>query len=166
MTLLSLLFGLALAGAPDTTGLVEVYHSKPLFFPSSTTGLIPSHVQQLTGILDAIAADASISRIVVEGHTHPTGSESFQEKDARKRAEIVADYLVDHGIPEATVEVVSYGATRTRSWKTTAQAKLVNRRVEVVGFAPAPPAAEPAPTAAEPAPTAAEPAPTAAEPAP
>lgn len=67
----------------------------------------------------------------VEGHTDATGSERYNQRLSEQRAATVADYLIDQGVPAASITVWGFGETRPRATNDTAEGRQLNRRVEI-----------------------------------
>lgn len=63
--------------------------------------------------------------VVLEGHCDPQGSEKYNIALGQSRAEQVRQYLLDQGITEERIEVISYGESNLLSYTDNAQ----NRRV-------------------------------------
>jgi len=51
-------------------------------------------------------------KVVIEGHCDERGTESYNMILGKRRAETVKEFLVDLGVPEENLEVVSYGKER------------------------------------------------------
>jgi outer membrane protein OmpA-like peptidoglycan-associated protein len=68
--------------------------------------------------------------IEVAGHSDDTGAPARNLELSRRRAEVVRDYLVDHGIAAARMRVQAYGAERPRAPNATDEGRAKNRRVE------------------------------------
>lgn len=69
-------------------------------------------------------------KIVVEGHTDPVGSADFNVDLGKRRAESVADYLIDLGIDESRIETYGLGESMPVThdlWKA-----ALNRRVSFI----------------------------------
>jgi OOP family OmpA-OmpF porin len=70
-------------------------------------------------------------RLFVYGHTDDIGPEDYNEGLSRRRADSVADYLVDAGIPADIITRKGYGKTSPRVPGQTRDARQKNRRVEI-----------------------------------
>jgi outer membrane protein OmpA-like peptidoglycan-associated protein len=71
------------------------------------------------------------NRIVVEGHTDSTGSDSHNQVLSENRAASVADYLIDQGVPSSKIIVYGFGESRAKTTNETAEGRQLNRRVEI-----------------------------------
>ena len=56
-----------------------------------------------------LAAQFSGKKVVIEGHCDERGTASYNMILGKRRAETVKEFLVDLGVPEQNLEVVSYG---------------------------------------------------------
>jgi len=70
-------------------------------------------------------------RIVAEGHTDSAGSDLYNKKLGRHRAEAVRSYLVSRGIAGDRIRVVSFGESRPVASNDTEEGRAQNRRVEL-----------------------------------
>jgi len=48
----------------------------------------------------------------IEGHTDSTGSAAFNQTLSENRAQAVASYLIQRGVPANRIQTVGFGATR------------------------------------------------------
>ena len=84
-------------------------------------------------ILDAkipiLQANASVM-VRIAGHTDERGSDEYKLALGQRRAAAVKTYLVQHGLPEARFETVSYGEERPVAQGTDEGAWAQNRRAE------------------------------------
>lgn len=71
------------------------------------------------------------NRIVVEGHTDSTGTDTYNQRLSEDRAANVADFLIAQGVTAGDVIVYGFGETRPRSTNDTAEGRQLNRRVEI-----------------------------------
>lgn len=67
--------------------------------------------------------------IKIAGHTDSRGSDSYNMRLSRERAESVADYLATRGIPRVRMLTVGYGETQPIATNETAAGRQKNRRV-------------------------------------
>ena len=70
-------------------------------------------------------------RVVVEGHTDERGTIEYNLALGERRAQAVKVYLVDAGVAEGRVEIVSYGEERKAATGSGESALAQNRRVEL-----------------------------------
>jgi len=85
-------------------------------------------------VLDAAIAtlkrEASVL-VIAEGHTDNIGSESYNLKLSRRRAEAVRDYLVAGGVSPRRITVEGLGESHPVASNATADGRAQNRRVEL-----------------------------------
>ncbi len=72
------------------------------------------------------------NKIRIEGHTDSVGAADYNLNLSRLRAESVAKYLVQQGVPTSRIETAGYGETKPIAPNVTIQGRQQNRRVEVV----------------------------------
>ena len=85
-------------------------------------------------ILDRLAEyayECRDSRIAIRGHSDASGSESWNRQISLARAQAVADYLVDRGIPAEQLVVEGFGSSYPVTDNDSAQGRERNRRVEL-----------------------------------
>lgn len=70
--------------------------------------------------------------IEIQGHTDRRGTDAFNDKLSKDRAQAVADFLVEHGIDEGRLSTVGFGSRRPLVDENTERAWFLNRRVEFV----------------------------------
>lgn len=70
--------------------------------------------------------------IIVEGHTDYIGTQAYNQALSERRAQAVADYLIDLGLDKDRVTVKGYGEDRPAVEGRGPDARAKNRRVEVV----------------------------------
>lgn len=71
------------------------------------------------------------NRIIVEGHTDSTGSDSYNQQLSERRAASVADYLIEQGVSANSIIVYGFGEARPKASNATAEGRQQNRRVEI-----------------------------------
>jgi len=71
-------------------------------------------------------------RLQAEGHTDSVGSDNFNQALSEKRALTVRDFLVEQGIPIASLGAQGFGKTMPVATNDTAAGRQRNRRVELV----------------------------------
>jgi outer membrane protein OmpA-like peptidoglycan-associated protein len=70
-------------------------------------------------------------KIVVEGHTDSVGSDAYNMKLSKRRAEAVKHYFVEHGIAARRVTTEGFGKRQPVASNDTAEGRAQNRRVEI-----------------------------------
>ena len=111
-----------------------------IYFDVNKSEVKPAMRDRLSQIAKALATVPD-RHVVVEGHTDSTGSDEYNLKLSRLRAESVRSILLAGGIPPDRIESQGYGETRPVASNATASGKAQNRRVEIVlqGGAATPP---------------------------
>ncbi|MGR3294606.1 MAG: OmpA family protein [Candidatus Scalindua sp.] len=71
-------------------------------------------------------------KIRVEGHTDNIGSEKYNLKLSKKRAEAIKAYLVEKGIEKSRITSIGYGFSKPRSGNDTKEGRALNRRAELI----------------------------------
>ncbi|MFN8624751.1 MAG: OmpA family protein [Candidatus Binatia bacterium] len=69
--------------------------------------------------------------IVVEGHTDSVGTEQYNLRLSRRRAETVRRYLVEHGVASGRITAEGLGESKPVASNDTAGGRAQNRRVEL-----------------------------------
>jgi outer membrane protein OmpA-like peptidoglycan-associated protein len=71
-------------------------------------------------------------KIQLEGHTDSVGTDDYNVKLSRQRADAVCDYLVSQGVPADGLSAVGLGKSGPVASNDTAEGRQQNRRVEMV----------------------------------
>ena len=100
-----------------------------IFFTTGKSTLLPESYAELNEIVDFLN-ESSISLIEISGHTDNDGSEIFNEKLSRERAQSVVNYLVSKGIDKTRLIAKGYGESRPMDTNQTPEGRTSNRRVE------------------------------------
>ncbi|RQD76808.1 OmpA family protein [Desulfonatronospira sp. MSAO_Bac3] len=75
--------------------------------------------------------DRTDPHVVVEGHTCNIGPEDYNMELSQRRADSVADYLVEQGVDEDAIDTEAHGLTRPEFDNDTREGRQLNRRVEM-----------------------------------
>jgi outer membrane protein OmpA-like peptidoglycan-associated protein len=70
--------------------------------------------------------------IYVEGHTDDIGSEDANQKLSERRAQVVFEFMHEHGVPLDRMDWYGYGETRPAVPNDSAENRQKNRRVDLV----------------------------------
>jgi len=89
---------------------------------SANYGVLDRHVE--------FASNCSDYRIAVTGHTDNQGDEKWNTELSRLRAQAVADYLRQQGVPEQRLLVGGAGSSKPVADNETAWGRIRNRRIE------------------------------------
>ena len=77
-------------------------------------------------------SDNPDSRVIVEGHTDHTGSESYNQKLSEMRAGTVVRALRARGISADRITSIGHGESKPVADNKTSAGKQANRRVEII----------------------------------
>jgi len=86
-----------------------------------------------TGLLDRVtetAMSCPAANIEIAGHTDADGNDSFNQQLSEKRAQAVANYLVQAGLPAERFTSTGYGSMQPLGGNDTEEGKAQNRRIE------------------------------------
>jgi outer membrane protein OmpA-like peptidoglycan-associated protein len=86
------------------------------------------------GTLDAFVADYRAMpghRLIVSGHSDRSGSAAGNRRSATRRADAVAAYLADRGIPRSAMTIAAFGEERPLIPTADGVREPQNRRVEI-----------------------------------
>jgi hypothetical protein len=114
-----------------------VPHSYLVFFDFNKSNLTPAAVK----IVDQAAADAAAGKaaqLTVTGHTDTVGSDAYNMRLSRRRAESVAAQLEKDGIASSEIEIVAKGKRDLLVPTADGVKEPQNRRVSIVYDTPAP----------------------------
>ena len=106
-------------------------HSYLVFFDFNKSDL----TAQATQIVDQAASNAGpahVTRMVVTGHTDTVGSDAYNMRLSRRRAESVAARLEKDGIPSSEIEIVAKGKRDLLVPTADGVREPQNRRVQIV----------------------------------
>ena len=96
------------------------------YFDYDSSRLKPGAYSELERISD-ILIKYPHSRIEVAGHTDTNGSEEYNQKLSKQRADVVANQLIYNGVSVQRIMAVGYGESRPIS-----SSDAMNRRVEIL----------------------------------
>jgi outer membrane protein OmpA-like peptidoglycan-associated protein len=102
-----------------------------LLFETNKSTLRSEHFATLNPIVDYLRLHSERS-LRISGHTDTTGNEAHNLSLSKKRADVVAEYLVDNGIAINRVETYGLGSAKPIAENTTDQGRRKNRRVELL----------------------------------
>ena len=148
-------------GCPDqgiaaiSNGEIQTYN--PVYFDFARAELKYDATQALDQVIAIINQTPWIRKVLIGGHADQRGTETANEKIAMKRAEVVQQYMLQHGVRSNVILTpVGYGARKPVATGNTEEDYARNRRVVFTiaseGFVPRRPAGKPAakPAAAKP----------------
>ena len=86
------------------------------------------------GTLSLTATDLESFKFSVEGHTDSVGGESFNANLSTRRAEVVRDFLAEHGVAKERLKSIGRGETDPVDTNVTDIGRQHNRRVEIINL--------------------------------
>lgn len=101
-----------------------------VLFDFNKATLKPEAKKQLVGVLQALKEQPSLQTQIV-GHTDGIGSDAYNMKLSQRRAESVANYLVQSGAPRQAIKTEWRGKREPIASNATADGRAQNRRVEI-----------------------------------
>jgi iron complex outermembrane receptor protein len=116
---------------PPVQAPAPVPHSYLVFFDFNKSDLTP----QATQIVDQAAANAGpakVTQLTVTGHTDTVGSDAYNMRLSRRRAESVAVQLEKDGIPSSEIQIVAKGKRDLLVPTADGVKEPQNRRVQIV----------------------------------
>lgn len=102
-----------------------------LLFETNKSTLRSEHFVTLNPLVDYLVAHPGRS-VRISGHTDNTGNETHNLALSKKRADVVAEYLVNNGVDVSRVETFGFGSAKPIAEKTTEEGRKKNRRVELL----------------------------------
>ncbi|MEJ1237423.1 OmpA family protein [Chryseolinea sp. T2] len=102
-----------------------------LLFETNKATLRSEHFATLKSIVDYLHQHPERS-VKISGHTDNIGDETQNLTLSRKRADVVADYLVKNGVNTNRVETFGLGSAKPIDANTTDAGRKKNRRVELL----------------------------------
>ena len=84
----------------------------------------------LNKLAEVMKGHPSITKLRIEGHTDASGKAKRNEKLSKARADAVAKWLTDHGVEQARLTTVGWGAKHPLVANDTAEHRALNRRTE------------------------------------
>jgi len=100
-----------------------------VLFDFDSSALRPEARAELDRAADILAPRDDIILIEVAGHTDSIGPEEYNQDLSVRRAQSVADYLVQNGVSRDRLRVVGFGESRPRVPNDTPANRQENRRV-------------------------------------
>jgi peptidoglycan-associated lipoprotein len=105
--------------------------AEPIHFDFDKADLTQESVSKLEAKL-AVLRSAPRLELLIEGHCDERGSDEYNLALGNRRAAAARRYLVDHGVAEGRLAIVSYGEERPADPGHSEEAWAKNRRAEFV----------------------------------
>ena len=106
----------------------QVQGLKTVYFELDSSDLMEEVKQTLNSNKNWMDNNPQVTKIIIEGHCDPLGSESYNIGLGNRRAQRVYDYLISMGVPSDKLSMVSYGEEKIFSQTDNS----LNRRVNFV----------------------------------
>jgi len=101
-----------------------------VLFDFNKATLKPEAKNQLARVLQVLK-DQPGAQVDIAGHTDSIGSDAYNMKLSKARAESVATYLVQNGVPRQNIRTEAFGKRNPIASNATAEGRAQNRRVEI-----------------------------------
>ena len=111
--------------------LTKLVAANPVLFERGSAEIEAAGLKALDAIAQAVKACPGV-RIVAEGHADTEGSSEHNQRLSLKRANAVAEYLIEAGAAADSVQTAGLGTSRPVAPNTSAHARAKNRRTEIV----------------------------------
>lgn len=115
----------------ETRGMV-ITLSGSVLFETDKSALLPSAMQKLNDVADALIKGNPDASITIEGHTDSTGNRDHNMVLSQQRAESVKQALVGRGVAADRIQTVGVGPDRPVADNKSPEGRANNRRVEIV----------------------------------
>ena len=112
----------------DSSALFD-QNVKTIYFDYDKSEIRPDQQAQLRTNADWLKRNPSV-RFVIQGHCDERGSQEYNLALGDHRANAVKEYLVQQGIAENRMSIISYGEERPVCRETTDACMALNRRAE------------------------------------
>jgi outer membrane protein OmpA-like peptidoglycan-associated protein len=111
-------------------GSNEIEVLKRIEFEFDKSTILPESYPILDEVVNLLAANPTIKKMTIEGHTDNQGTPEYNQRLSDDRARSVLNYLVKKGIDAGRLDSKGYGLTRPRATNDTDEGRQRNRRVE------------------------------------
>ena len=105
--------------------------SDKVLFDFDSANLTPAANDLLAQISNRLT-DGTVIGVLVKGHTDSVGSDAYNEKLSKRRADSVAAFLVSQGVAADKVKTEGFGESQPVADNATDAGRAQNRRVEIV----------------------------------
>lgn len=108
----------------------------PVYFDFADTRLKPEAEAVLRRLSECLVRQSSL-RLRIQGHSDARGAESFNDSLGQGRAQTVAGFLMEQGVPRSRLMLESAGEVHPACTDDTPECYARSRRVELIVEAPA-----------------------------
>ena len=113
---------------------INLTFNSGLLFKINSSELSEDAKQELKK-MSSIFAKYDDTQILLEGHTDDTGSDDFNKKLSKKRAEAVSSYLKSQNLSSSRLKTKWYGESQPKYPNDSEANRVKNRRVELAIYA-------------------------------
>jgi peptidoglycan-binding protein ArfA len=110
---------------------VDALTGGPITFANDGFSVTPADDQILSQVADKLKA-CPTAHATINGYTDNSGAEAINISLSNQRAQIVANFLIAHGVAGAQLVVKALGSANPVAPNDTAEGRAKNRRVEIV----------------------------------
>ncbi len=119
-----------------TDAITSRMEFKSIEFDNASAELKPGMYRDLDKISDFLLDNPDF-KLKISGHTDSDGTDEYNKKLSKERAQAIADYIIYFGhIPAARIETFGYGSSKPIVEEKTEADKALNRRVEFELYRP------------------------------
>jgi len=108
-----------------------IVNMSDVLFDTASFNLKPGAREKLAKISGIVLAHPGLT-LQVEGHTDSVGGDEYNQELSELRAATVRDFLIQQGVPAASVTARGFGKTQPVASNDTPEGRQRNRRVELV----------------------------------
>ena len=108
-----------------------IVNMSDVLFDTARYTLKPGAREKLAKISGIVLAYPGLN-LQIEGHTDSVGGDEYNQGLSEQRADSVLDFLVQQGVPAASISARGFGKTQPVASNETAEGRQQNRRVELV----------------------------------
>jgi len=113
-----------------TQKFVLTEQGRKVLFDFNKATLKPEAKNQLAAVLQVLK-DQPRAQVDIAGHTDGVGSDAYNMKLGKARADSVATYLEQNGVPRQNIRTESFGKRQPVASNANAEGRAQNRRVEI-----------------------------------
>ena len=117
--------------ARENEALAVFLGKHSISFKTNTAQIDENGWQVLDDIVAMLQSKKNLHLVII-GHTDASGNDTYNRDLSLRRAQAVADYLSQKGLPGAMFEVIGKGSTEPVAENGTREGRQKNRRVEIL----------------------------------
>jgi outer membrane protein OmpA-like peptidoglycan-associated protein len=103
---------------------------RKVLFDFNKATLKPAAISQLAAVLQVLREQPGL-QVQIVGHTDSVGSDAYNMGLSQRRADSVANYLAQNGVPRQSIRTEAQGERQPVASNANAQGRAQNRRVEI-----------------------------------